>query len=67
MTAFTDADADALRDAAGVLRNRALNPRLIPQQQTHLAVTAAGLEREADKIDQENRVAAARPAQVTDL
>lgn len=50
---FTREDADALRDAADVLRRRSKDPRRIPPTMTHLAVTAADLEREAGRIEDE--------------
>ena len=52
-TDAAQADADTLRDAGAILRRRALNPALIPPEMTYLAVTAAGLEREADRILEE--------------
>ena len=55
---FTREDADALRDSADILRDRALNPARKTHEMTHLAMTAAELDREAGRIEDELAVRA---------
>ena len=51
--AFTREDADALRDAADILTRRAADPRRSPPDLTGVAMLAAGLRHEADRIEDE--------------
>lgn len=64
---FTREDADALRDSADILRDRSRDPARNVPDMTHLAVTAAGLDREADRIENElsRRETSGRPETFT--
>jgi hypothetical protein len=55
---FTREGADSLRDAVTILYRRSRDPRKSPPQMTGLAMLAAGLDREAGRIEEEIRVAA---------